>query len=94
MENGKRKRERGWEGRGRKREGRKEQGKVGERKSEGRREKERKRNKSGGGIMVKAGKKSRSTRIVKQSHKSKKSAFLKRKILVISETLVAGKSTE
>lgn len=39
-------------------------------------------------------KKGQSTRIVKQSQKSKKSAFLKRKILVISETLVAGKSTE
>lgn len=81
MENGKRKRERGWEGRGRKREGRKEQGKVGERKSEGRREKERKRNKSGGGIMAKAGKKrskyqdSKTISEVKEERLSKKKNF-------------------
>lgn len=66
---------------------------------EGRREekqgKERKRSKSGGGgeVMAKAEKKE-SPRIVEQSQKPKRSAFLKRKLLATSETPVVGKPTE
>lgn len=82
MEKGKRKREDGKRGEERTGEGRREE-KQGE---------ERKRSKSGG-VMAKAEKKE-SPRIVEQSQKSKRSAFLKRKFLATSETPVVRKPTE
>lgn len=69
-----------------------------ERIGEGRREekqgKERKRSKSGGGGVMARAEKKGSHRVVEQSQKSKRSAFLKRKFGATSETPVVGKPTE
>lgn len=59
----------------------------GKRRRKKKRAEERKKSKSGRRrIMAKTEKKGENTRIVKSSHKSKWSTFLKREILVVSET--------